>query len=47
MSKTEIALLCLVMLVLLFGIWFVFSDQLWTLVGYLETLIYPTVVTPE
>jgi hypothetical protein len=47
MSKAEIALIILVVLLLIVGIWFIFSDQLWVLVGYLETLLYPEIVTPE
>jgi len=47
MSKTEILLILLVLVILIVGIWFIFSDQIWVLVSYLETLIYPDIVTPE
>lgn len=47
MSKTEIALIILVVLILVCGIWFIFSDHIWVLVSYLETLLYPEIVTPE
>lgn len=47
MSKTEIILIILVVIILTFAIWFVFSNQIWVLVSYLETLLYPEIVTPE
>jgi hypothetical protein len=47
MSKTEIALTILVLVILGFGIWFILSDQIWLLVSYLETLLYPDIVTPQ
>jgi hypothetical protein len=47
MSKTEIALIILVVLVLIIGFWFIFSNQIWIFVSYLETLLYPDIVTPQ
>ncbi|SNY73884.1 hypothetical protein SAMN02744775_03061 [Enterobacter sp. CC120223-11] len=47
MSKTEILLILLVLVILCFSIWFILSDQIWALVSYLETLLYPDIVTPE
>jgi hypothetical protein len=47
MSKIEIALTILVLVLLGLGIWFILSDQIWMLVSYLETLLYPDIVTPE
>lgn len=47
MSKIEIALIILVLLILGVGIWFILSDQIWHMVSYLETLLYPDIVTPE
>jgi len=47
MSKTEILLILLVLVILCFSIWFILSDQVWILVSYLETLLYPDIVTPE
>ncbi|ADO48209.1 Ecr family regulatory small membrane protein [[Enterobacter] lignolyticus] len=47
MGKTEVIMIILILLILGCGIWFVFSDQLWTMVSYLETLLYPGIVTPE
>ncbi len=47
MSKTEIVLIVLVIVMLGIGIWFIFSNQIWVLVSYLETLLYPDIVTPE
>ncbi|HEX4502730.1 MAG TPA: Ecr family regulatory small membrane protein [Scandinavium sp.] len=47
MSKTEITLIILVVLVLIIGFWFIFSNQIWIFVSYLETLLYPDIVTPQ
>lgn len=47
MGKTEVVMIILILLILGCGIWFVFSDQLWIMVSYLETLLYPWIVTPE
>ena len=47
MSKTEIALIILVLLILAVCVWFIFSNELWVMVSYLETLLYPEIVTPE
>lgn len=47
MSKTEITLLMLVVLVLVFAFWFIFSNQLWVIVSFLETRLYPMIVAPQ
>ncbi|AMR39263.1 hypothetical protein LG71_26275 [Pluralibacter gergoviae] len=47
MSKTETALIVLVMLILAFGIWFIFSGAIWSFVSYFETLLYPELHTPK
>ncbi|HEY2454872.1 MAG TPA: Ecr family regulatory small membrane protein [Scandinavium sp.] len=47
MSKTEIALIILVILLLVIGFWFILSNQIWVFVSYLETLLYPDIVTPQ
>ncbi|EOW1326299.1 MULTISPECIES: Ecr family regulatory small membrane protein [Klebsiella] len=47
MSKTEIFLLLVILLILGSALWFIFSDEIWVLVSYLETLLYPTLITPE
>lgn len=46
MSKTETALIVLVLLILGFGTWFIFSGAIWTFVSYFETLLYPDLHTP-
>lgn len=47
MSKTEITLLMLIALVLIFAFWFISSNQLWVVVSFLETRLYPTIVAPQ
>lgn len=47
MSRIEIALIILVVVILGLAIWFILSDQIWQLVSYLETLLYPDIVTPQ
>ncbi|AEG99444.1 hypothetical protein EGH67_15640 [Klebsiella aerogenes] len=47
MSKTEIFLLLIILLILGSALWFIFSDEIWVLVSYLETSLYPTLITPE
>lgn len=47
MSKTEIALIIIMLLILAVCVWFIFSNQIWVMVSYLETLLYPEIVTPE
>ncbi|WP_330983595.1 MULTISPECIES: Ecr family regulatory small membrane protein [Enterobacterales] len=47
MSKTEIALIIIVLLILAVCVWFIFSNLIWVMVSYLETLLYPEIVTPE
>lgn len=46
MSKTEIILVLLFLIVLVLGVWFIFSDEIWTFVSEIETMLYPTIVTP-
>ena len=46
MQKTEIALLILVFTVLAFGLWFVLSGKVLVVISWLETLLYPAIVTP-
>ncbi|AOO55364.1 hypothetical protein AN237_02200 [Raoultella ornithinolytica] len=47
MSKSEIALLVIVIIILLGALWFIFSGEIWTLVCYLESRLYPSIVAPE
>ncbi len=46
MDKTAWLLLSLAVVVLVLGLWSIFSDTLWVLVCYLETLLYPTISAP-
>ena len=46
MHKTEIALTVLVLAVLAGGLWFVLSGKVLVVISWLETLLYPTIVTP-
>ncbi|QLN79545.1 MULTISPECIES: Ecr family regulatory small membrane protein [Klebsiella] len=47
MSKTEILLLAILLIILAAALWFIFSGQIWFLVSFLETWLYPSFVTPE
>ncbi|WP_148097667.1 Ecr family regulatory small membrane protein [Trabulsiella odontotermitis] len=47
MSKMEIVLLLLVLVILIFGIWFIFSDTIWVAVSAIESRLYPAIVAPE
>ncbi|HBC5606144.1 TPA: Ecr family regulatory small membrane protein [Klebsiella oxytoca] len=47
MSKTEILLLAILLIILSAALWFIFSDEIWFIVSYLETMLYPSFVTPE
>ncbi|GKO83011.1 hypothetical protein NUBL17186_18710 [Klebsiella quasipneumoniae] len=47
MSKTEIFLLIILAVVLLGSIWFIFSDEIWLLLCYLESQIFPTFSVPQ
>ncbi|HDU3682489.1 TPA: Ecr family regulatory small membrane protein [Klebsiella aerogenes] len=47
MSKTEFFLLLIILLILGSSLWFIFSDEIWVLVSYLETSLYPTLITPK
>ena len=46
MHKTEVALLILIIAVLGFGLWFVLSGKVLVVISWLETLLYPAIVTP-
>lgn len=47
MFKTEIILVLLFFVVLGLGIWFIFSEEIWAFVSLIETMLYPTIVTPN
>ncbi|EPY7113993.1 Ecr family regulatory small membrane protein [Klebsiella variicola] len=46
MKYSEYFLLVITIIVVLIAIWFVYSDTVWRVVGYLETLLYPQIETP-
>ncbi|VDR26404.1 Uncharacterised protein [Raoultella terrigena] len=47
MSKAEAVLLAIVLIILTASLWFIFSGEIWSLVSYLETQLYPSLVAPE
>ncbi|PDO82483.1 Ecr family regulatory small membrane protein [Kosakonia pseudosacchari] len=47
MDKTALILLLLAVVVLVVGLWSIFSETLWVVASFLETLLYPTISTPE
>ncbi|MBZ6974141.1 MULTISPECIES: Ecr family regulatory small membrane protein [Klebsiella] len=47
MSKTEILLLAILLIILAAALWFIFSGKIWFLVSFLETWLYPSFVAPE
>ncbi|MEM0652026.1 Ecr family regulatory small membrane protein [Klebsiella huaxiensis] len=47
MSKTEIFLLAMLLIILSVAVWFIFSDEIWVLVSTIETWLYPSFVAPE
>ncbi|MDM4207960.1 Ecr family regulatory small membrane protein [Klebsiella spallanzanii] len=47
MSKTEILLSAILLIILVAAIWFIFSDEIWVLVSAIETWLYPSLVAPE
>ncbi|MBD0901949.1 Ecr family regulatory small membrane protein [Klebsiella grimontii] len=47
MSKTEILLLAILLIILAAALRFIFSGQIWFLVSFLETWLYPSFVAPE
>ncbi|WP_434640190.1 Ecr family regulatory small membrane protein [Klebsiella sp. I138] len=47
MSKSEVVLLAIVIIILSSALWFIFSGEIWTLVSYLESQLYPSFVAPE
>ncbi len=42
MGKTEIILTLIILLLIIFGFWFIFSGEIWYLVEFLENSLYPT-----
>ncbi|HGH4675751.1 TPA: Ecr family regulatory small membrane protein [Enterobacter bugandensis] len=46
MGKTEIILTLIIVLLIIFGLWFIFSGEIWYLVEFLENSLYPTFDVP-
>ena len=46
MGKTEIILILIILSLIIFGFWIIFSGEIWYLVEYLENSIYPTIDAP-
>lgn len=46
MQKTEIVLLVVVLSILFAGLWFVLGGKIWVAISWLETMLYPAIVTP-
>ncbi len=42
MGKTEIILTIIILLLIIFGFWFIFSGEIWYFVAFLENTLYPT-----
>ena len=47
MGKTEIILTLIILLLIIFGLWFIFSGEVWYLVEFLENSLYPTFDAPQ
>ncbi|MGG5837591.1 MULTISPECIES: Ecr family regulatory small membrane protein [Enterobacteriaceae] len=46
MGKTETILILIILCVIIFGLWFIFSGEIWVLVNYLENSLYPSISAP-
>ncbi|SAG73354.1 Ecr family regulatory small membrane protein [Enterobacter asburiae] len=46
MGKIEIILTLIILLLIIFGFWFIFSGEIWHLVEFLENSLYPTFDAP-
>jgi hypothetical protein len=46
MGKTEIILTLIILSLIIFGFWFIFSGEIWYLVEFLENSLYPTFDAP-
>ncbi|MBL5882606.1 MULTISPECIES: Ecr family regulatory small membrane protein [Lelliottia] len=47
MGKTEVILILIILCVIISGLWFIFSGEMWHLVGFLESSLYPSINAPE
>ncbi|HDR2159420.1 TPA: Ecr family regulatory small membrane protein [Enterobacter cancerogenus] len=46
MGKTELILILIIICLIIFGLWFIFSGEIWYFVAYLENTLYPTIEAP-
>ncbi|WP_146745745.1 Ecr family regulatory small membrane protein [Enterobacter sp. ECC-175] len=46
MGKTELILILIITCLIIFGLWFIFSGEIWIWVSYLENSLYPTIEAP-
>ncbi|HDR2751664.1 MULTISPECIES: Ecr family regulatory small membrane protein [Enterobacter] len=46
MGKTELILILIILSLIIFGYWFIFSGEIWQLVEYLENSVYPSIEAP-
>lgn len=46
MGKIEIIFTLIILLLIIFGLWFIFSGEIWYLVEFLENSLYPTFDAP-
>jgi len=42
MGRTEIILTIIILMLIIFGLWFIFSGEIWLVTEYIENSIYPT-----
>ncbi|ADF61380.1 TPA: Ecr family regulatory small membrane protein [Enterobacter cloacae] len=42
MGRTEIILTIIILMLIIFGFWFIFSGEIWLVAEYIENSIYPT-----
>ncbi|AFM60169.1 MULTISPECIES: Ecr family regulatory small membrane protein [Enterobacter] len=42
MGRTEIILTIIILMLIIFGLWFIFSGEIWLVAEYIENSIYPT-----
>ncbi|MCI1897371.1 MAG: Ecr family regulatory small membrane protein [Enterobacter sp.] len=46
MGKTEFVLILIISCLMIFGLWFILSGEMWHLVSYLENRLYPSIDAP-
>ncbi|MEH0884987.1 Ecr family regulatory small membrane protein [Enterobacter sp. UNJFSC 003] len=46
MGKTEIILTIIILSLIILGMWFIFSGEIWVMVEYFESRLYPMIDAP-